>query len=149
MRLRSLFLGLSDSKLASVASSIEAASSVDLITLRCDEQNKRLDEAVYECDAIFISRHLKDTGLERRLRTIRKHRPEVPVVLVYDNDVDGKAFLFARKYDCWLFSDADRLGRTLTPVEVGAALLKRCDEQQVEKRLMAISLCSGPCSTGD
>jgi hypothetical protein len=72
----------------------------------------------------------------------------MPVALVYDAEPDGKAFLLANRYDCQLFSELDQLGRTLTPTEIGEMLLMRLAGAEIERRLMEISCCTGPCSTG-
>ena len=149
MRLKTLFLGLSRERVQSVVSSIEAASSLSMGVTVCCDPGEKLAELVSSCDAVFINRHLDDSTLDLSLSTIRKHRDAVPVTLVYESEPDGNAFLLAKRYACWLFSETDRLRRTLTPAEVGEALLRESAKDETQKRLMEISLCTGPCSTGD
>jgi hypothetical protein len=149
LRLKTLFLGLPRERVKRVVSSIEAASSLSMGVTVCCDPGEKLGELVSSCDAIFINRHLDDSTLEISLSTIRRHHDTVPVTLVYESEPNGKAFLLAKKYDCWLFSEMDRLERTMTPAEVGEALLVRSAKDETHKRLMEISLCTGPCSTGD
>jgi hypothetical protein len=149
LRLKALFLGLPRARVKRVISSIEAASAISIGATMCDDPGEKLGELVCGSDAVFINRHLDGTRLERSLSEIREHRDDVPVTLIYESEPNGEAFLFATRYDCWLFSEMDRLGRTLSPAEVGEALLRKRSRGETERRLMEISLCTGPCSTGD
>ncbi|MFH1313168.1 MAG: hypothetical protein ABIJ00_08045 [Candidatus Eisenbacteria bacterium] len=149
MRLKTLFVGLPRARVQKVVSSVEAASSLRLGVTVCSDPGDRLGELVSRCDAVFMNRHIDDARLDLSLSAIREHRDDVPVTLVYESEPDGKAFVFARKYDCWLFSENDRRNRTLTPAEVGEGLLRESARDETKKRLMEISFSTGPCSTGE
>jgi hypothetical protein len=149
LRLKVLFLGLPRARVKKVVWSIEAASSLSMGVTVCCDPGEKLGELVRNSDAVFIDMGLGDANLDLALSTIREHRRDVPVTLIYESEPSGRAFHLARRYDCQLFSEMDRLHRTLTPAEAGRALLKRSAKCETERRLMEISLSTGPCSTGE
>ena len=149
MQIRALFIGFSTSRTRSVVKSIEQVLPLSLEVAGradCDTAGPDLADRF---DCIFVN---KDTGtrpLGRVLDRVKSLAPRLPVVLTYGSEPDGKDFHLASKYDCLLFSEIDRLKRGLTPGEIGEALAERLEAGRVKSHLMGISLCSGPCSTGD
>jgi hypothetical protein len=150
VQLKALFLGFTHKRVKRITSAIEAA--VEEVSIAATVQKRpgaRMTAQLEDAHAVFVSRDLEDDLLERTLETVRDRRSDIPIALIYDSEPDGKAFLLANKYDCQLFSELDRLGRTLAPWEIGELLLVRLAAAEIERRLMEISCCSGPCSTGD
>lgn len=153
MRITALFIGLAKARVERIASSIEKVSEITLVTSRAggstgDLAGRNLSELISVTDAVFVDRDREDMELERLLGSIRECQTEMPIVLVYESEPDGKCFMLANKFECWLFSDSDHLERTLTPSELGEALAEVAEKRAVERRLFEISLSSGPCSTG-
>jgi hypothetical protein len=148
MQLRTAFVGVSSARSKRVISAIRAASEAELTAVHLSGQDNRSSRLTDEFHAVFIDRSLKDAELEAWLSTVRRSNPGLPVILIYQSEPDGRAFLLASRYDCWLFGEADRMGRTLSPAELGEALVRSAAERSVEHRLMAVSLSAGPCSTG-
>jgi hypothetical protein len=149
MRLKAVFLGFANREMDRVVDCIEAASPVEIEAASSGDTGPGLELSVDTSDVVFVSRAVGDRKLESLLRKIRQVKGETPIVLTYGEEADGKAFLFARRFDCLLFSPADRLNVTLTPAEVGQALQEAALGTRVDQRLMEISMCTGPCSTGE
>lgn len=144
--MKSGFIGLSQARIRSITSAIEGASDIAIepVMVR-DAWN---GDQPGEMGSVFISREMDDQELIRWLETIRKASAEIPIVLVYASQPDGKSYLFSNRFDCWLFSEKDRLERTLTAAEVGKALASGTPDSAFERRLFEVSLSAGPCSTG-
>jgi hypothetical protein len=149
MQLKALFWGLSQKRVNQIVSAIEEATDIAIDATTQRQPGPKMGELLDDADAVFISRSLEEDLLERTLKTVRKHHSEIPVALIYGSEPDGKAFLLANTYNCQLFSELDRMGRTLAPWEIGEMLLLRLAGAEIERRLMEISCFSGPCSTGD
>ncbi len=148
MQLRTAFVGVSPARSKRVISAIRAASEAELTAVHLSGQDNRSRWLREELHAVFIDHNLEDAELEAWLGMVRRSNPSLPVILIYQSEPDGRSFLLANRYDCWLFGEADRMGRTLSPAELGEALIRSAAERSVEHRLMAVSLSSGPCSTG-
>ena len=148
MRVRTLFIGLAKARIRRIVSSIEEASQASLVTSRAGISDGNLSELIAASDAVFVGRDQEERNLTRLLGDIRKHHTNIPVVLTYESEPDGKSFMLSGKFDCWLFSDSDHLGRTLTPAEIGEALAGGTDSRTIEQRLFEVSRSAGPCSTG-
>jgi hypothetical protein len=146
--LKMLFVGFEQRRVRRLASSIEAASRLKIYPATAS----RLDaENVVDLDsfgAVFVNRGMKESRLLRVLERVRERLPEIPVVLTYANEPDGKAYLYANQYDCMLFSETDRHGRTLNARELADVLKEGLPDSDVTRRLMDLSMSSGPCSTG-
>jgi hypothetical protein len=149
MKFNALFVGLSRARVKKLVSSIETASSLTMGVTVSYDPGEKLGDLVSSCDIIFIGTRLENTRIELSLKTVREHRDDLPVALIYESEPNGNAFLFARKYNCYLFSETDRDQRTLAPAEVGEVLPNQSAGGETEQRLVEISLCTGPCSTGD
>jgi hypothetical protein len=113
-------------------SKLDAESQVDLEDFR----------------GVFVNREVKESRLAWLLDHIRERHPEIPIVLTYGTEPDGKAYLYANRYDCMLFSETDRHGRTLNARELAETLRRRLLDSDVTRKLMELSMSSGPCSTG-
>jgi hypothetical protein len=131
----------------SIVSSVKKGSKLTLTAVVSSESEDLSHGALERCDAVFINREIKEARLIGALETIREYPLEIPVVLTYEAEPDGKAYLLANRYECLLFSEMDRLKRALTPADIGEALREKTLDDMT-RRLMGISLCSGPCSTG-
>ena len=104
--------------------------------------------AVAPAGAVFLNTEMGVRRLQNVVERLRKASARIPIVLTYGAEPGGRLFEMACKHDCWLFSEADRLARGLTAQEVIEAL-KRREADETRSRLVDVSLCSGPCSTGD
>ena len=149
MKLNALFLGLKESRVERIVGKIEQASGVALAATVSSNEEPDLDGADGDFDAVFVSRDMAPDRLEKTLERVRGSSETIPLVLVYGSEPDGKAYLIARRYGCWLFSEIDRHPRTFTATELGDNLRESFETTHCARRLMEISLCSGPCSTGD
>jgi hypothetical protein len=149
MRCKALFIGMAKTRVKQVVSSVERSSSLTMGVTVCHDPGERLGELLSGCDVIFMGMTLQNGRTEQLLKTIREHRDNVPVALVYESDPSGNAFLFAKKYNCMLFSERDRHQRTIAPAEVGEELLKNSARDETERRLMDVSRSTGPCTCGD
>jgi hypothetical protein len=148
VKLKAAFVGISPARSKGVVSVIESASEAELTATHLTGPSGTGKRPGDDFDAIFINRDLKESQLQDWLRAVRQGDPGLPVVLVYRSEPDGRAFLLAKKFDCWLFTEDDRMGRTLSPAELGTALVRKAEERSVQHRLMEVSLSAGPCSTG-
>lgn len=146
MQVTAGFIGFSRSRIEDIATAIKKASGVSLEPVRVSAADGigRLEEV----DAVFISREIEEIYLTRWLETLRDATSDMPIVLVYDSEPDGKCYLYANRFDCWLFSENDRLGRALSAAEIGRALWRGAPDSAFERRLFEVSLSAGPCSTG-
>ena len=149
MRCKALFVGMSRARAGQLVSAIEKASSVTLGVTVCYDPGEKLGELISGCDVLFLGMHLENGRIEQLLGAVRRHRDRLPVALVYESEPNGNAYLFAKKYNCLLFSEMDRHQRTLAPAEVGEELLRHSARDETERRLMEVSHCTGPCSSGE
>jgi hypothetical protein len=140
------FIGFSQHRIRSIVSAIEGSSDI------CIEAAEMPDtwsgEMPGEIRSIFINREIDEKKLTRWLEGVRDVSAEMPLVLVYGSEPDGKSYMFSNRFDCWLFSEKDRLERTLTAPEIGRALAAEAPDSAFERRLFEVSLSAGPCSTG-
>jgi hypothetical protein len=148
LKVRALFLGFSEARVKRVVSAIEATSLFTMEATVRDNPAEKQDPSLQGFDAIFVSTDLPSNQLRAALRWTSRCTEDSPTVLVYGSEPDGRAFMLASRYDAWLFSEMDRLRRGLTPQEVGERLWERLQGKSVLERLIEVSLCSGPCSTG-
>jgi hypothetical protein len=149
VKLRAVFVGISPARSKGIVSAIGAASDAELTAVHLKAPGTALRAATGEAfDAVFINCDLEESQLRTWIGASRKSDPKQPIILVYRSEPDGRAFSIASRYDCWLFGDEDRIGRTLSPAELGEALLRGAAERSIEHRLMEVSLSAGPCSTG-
>ena len=148
MKWKALFVGISRSRVSDLIASVEKASGLNLdpTVISGLHSADRADLDTYR--AVFVSRDLKQTELVETLESIRREHPTVPVVLVYGDSPDGRAFLISNRFGCMLYSELDRFGRTLTGLELAEALQASLHEEDVIRKMMELSMCSGPCSTG-
>jgi hypothetical protein len=149
LKAKMLFVGLDPQRVQSIVSSIEEHSDIEIATetacgLELDGRGRLLDRA-----AVFISRDLEEPRLPHLLESIRQMHFDIPIVLVYEAEPDGKAYLYANKYDCLLYSEMDRVGRTLSAKELAGELEEISRENDISRKLMELSLSAGPCSTGE
>ena len=148
MRVNALFMALTEARIRSIVSSIEKSSDVIIRTTLAGGPHEALGNLLNRSDVVFVNRGQKESKLIRLLESLRQCRADIPIVLVYACEPDGKAYLLANRFDCWLFSEKDRLQRTLTSGEIGEALADRTQDAAVEQRLFEVASCAGPCSTG-
>jgi hypothetical protein len=148
LRISSIFVGIPQARVKTIVTSIEKASEVVFETIPVNHAETKLESLLKQAQVVFLNRHLAQHRLTKILEDIRRASPDLPVVLTYQADPDGDTYLLAARFDCWLFSETDRFGRTLTPAEIGEALKERAANDLLQRRLMEVSLCAGPCSTG-
>ncbi len=146
MQARAGFIGFSQARTRSIASAIEGASEIAIEPVIV--RDTWTDGELGEVSSVFINREMDEKELARWLETIRDASADIPIVLVYGSQPDGKCYLLSNRFDCWLFSEKDRLERTLTAAEVGRALANETPDSAFERRLFEVSLSAGPCSTG-
>ncbi len=146
MQARAGFIGFSHARTRSIVSAIEGASetAIEPVIVR----DTWTGDEPGEVSSVFINREMDEKELARWLETIRDVSADIPVILVYGSQPDGKSYMLSNRFDCWLFSEKDRMERTLTAAEVGRALANETPDSVLEKRLFEVSLSSGPCSTG-
>jgi hypothetical protein len=149
MKIRAVFIGSTKRAIDQIVECIEAASSIEIDAVKRECTCRDLRAVVAASDAVFVDRAVETRSIEKVLRLIRQHCSDIPVVITYQDEPDGRTFVLARRYDCLLFSPKDKLGITLTPAEVATALEESLSAACAEQKLMEISLCTGPCSTGD
>ena len=148
MRVKALFVELAEARARTIVSSVERSSDVTISITLASGSKVAFAELLDKSDVIFVNRCQRESKLIRLLETVRRCRPGIPVVLIYETEPDGKSYLLANRFDCWLFSEKDRLQRTLTSAEIGEALAETIQDVAIEQRLLEVSLCAGPCSTG-
>jgi hypothetical protein len=148
MEIKALFLGFSRRRIKSLVDSIEKGSRVSVDAVSRKEVPRDSETLGDDFDILFLDRKLGDRKLGRLLRRVRRESEATPAVLVYETEPDGQAFAIASEHDCLLYSENDRLKRGLTPDEIGEVIEAELDSPSVDRRLMEISLSSGPCSTG-
>ncbi len=146
MQVTAGFIGFSQPRIRNIIEAIRGAANtaIEPVRLSAADSVGKL-EAV---EAVFISRDIEEAYLTRWLETIRGASPEIPVVLVYESEPDGKCYVLSNRFDCWLFSENDRLDRALSAADVGRALKHGATDAAFERRLFEVSLSAGPCSTG-
>ena len=145
---RVLFVGFERRRVRSIVSSIETASGWKITAATCGiEQENSVDSESFE--ALFVNREVRESQLVRVLESVRNRHPEIPAVLTYGAEPDGKAYLYANRYNCMLFSEMDRFGRTLTARELAETLQEVSLNGDVTRKLMELSMSCGPCSTGE
>ena len=148
MEVKALFLGFSKRRVKSLVESIESGSVVTIEATARREVSAENDVVGGDYDILFLDRTLGDRKLGKLLKRMRRQCEATPAVLVYESEPDGRAFAIASEHDCLLYSEKDRLKRGLTPAEIGEAIVTELETPGVERRLMEVSLSSGPCSTG-
>jgi hypothetical protein len=148
MEIKALFLGFSKRRVNSLVDSIEKGSLVSIEATTRKEVKEESEALGGEYDILFLDRTLGDRKLGNLLRRVRRQCEATPAVLVYDSEPDGQAFAIASEHDCLLYSEKDRLKRGLTPAEIGEAIEAELETPSIQRRLMEVSLCTGPCSTG-
>ena len=148
MEVKALFLGFSKRRVKSLVESIEKGSPVSIMAMTRKEVSEESAALGGEYDVLFLDRTLGDRKLGKLLKRVRRQSEATPAVLVYDSEPDGSAFAIASEHDCLLYSEKDRLKRGLTPTEIGEALEAEVATPGIERRLMEVSMSSGPCSTG-
>lgn len=148
MEIKALFLGFSRRRMKSLVESIETGSNVSVDATARKEVGGESGDLAGEFDILFLDRNLGDRKLASLLRRVRRSCEATPAVLVYEDEPDGRAFAIASEHDCLLYSEKDRLKRGLTPLEIGEAIKSELEGPGIERRLMEVSLSSGPCSTG-
>jgi hypothetical protein len=148
MEVKALFLGFSKRRVKSLVESIEAGSRVSLEATARREVTEETEVLDGDYDILFLDRKLGDRKLGSLLERARRQCEATPAVLVYESEPDGRAFAIASEHDCILYSEMDRLKRGLTPGEIGDAIEAELKSPGIEKRLMEVSLSSGPCRTG-
>jgi hypothetical protein len=139
-------MGFSEKRIRSITSAIEGASKtvIEPVVLR----DTWTDEGPRGIGSVFINREIGDQELGRWLDAIREVSAEIPIVLVYGSEPDGKSYVLSNRFDCWLFSEKDRMERTLTASDIGRALSDGEPDSAFERKLFEVSLSAGPCSTG-
>jgi DNA-binding LytR/AlgR family response regulator len=148
MEVKALFLGFSRRRVKSLVESIEKGAVVSIEATTRKEVSEESEALGGDYDILFLDRKLGDRKLGSLLRRMRRRCETPPAVLVYETEPDGKAFAIASEHDCLLYSEKDRLKRGLSPTEIGEAIEAELDAPGIERRLMEVSLSSGPCSTG-
>jgi hypothetical protein len=145
---KALFVGIRQSRVSGLVASVHKASGLrlDPTVISGLRTADRVDLGTYR--AVFVSRDIKQAELIEMLDGIRRTHPALPVVLVYGASPDGRAFLLSNRFGCMLYSELDRFGRTLTGQELAEALQATVSEGDVIRKMMELSMCSGPCSTG-
>jgi hypothetical protein len=148
LRVRAVFIELAEGRVRSIVSSIEESSDLIISSKLARGSSEALGGILNRSDVVFVNRNQKESNLTTLLGSIRQRRADIPIVLVYASEPDGKSYLLANRFDCWLFSEKDTLQRTLTSAEIGETLADRTRDAAIEQRLLEVSLCAGPCSTG-
>ena len=149
MEIKALFLGFSKRRVKSLVDSIENGSPVSIDATARKEATEESEALGGDYDILFLDRALGDGKLGRILRRVRRGSAATPAVLVYDTEPDGRAFALASEHDCLLYSEKDSMKRGLSPTEIGEAIEAELAGPDIERRLMEVSLSTGPCSTGD
>lgn len=149
MQIAALFIGLEESRVSEITTSIQKPCDITIQATSSDYPHRRLKALLEDMDVVFVNRNVKDSKLVQLLERIREYAPDVPIVLTYGSEPDGNAYLYSNKFDCWLFSEKDRLGRTLTAEDLAQGIVRQTSDRRLGKMLMELSLCAGPCSTGD
>ena len=146
--MKALLIGFSAARTARIAK-VFRAPGVQVETVSVDGSAAHDWAASFaRADAVFLNTEMGLKRLTGFVERARKARTGLPIVLTYGDEPTGRHFEIARRYDCWLFSEADRLARGLTAREIADALEAR-ESEETRSRLVDVSLCSGPCSTGD
>lgn len=146
MQVRAGFIGFSEERTWSIVSAIEDASDtvIESIALR----DTWTGDGPGGIGSVFVNREIDELELKRWLDNIRDVSVDIPIVLVYGSEPDGKSYMLSNRFDCWLFSEKDRLERTLTAADIGKALADGEPDSAFERKLFEVSLSAGPCSTG-
>ncbi len=146
MGVSALFVGFSVPRLRRIVTSLETTSRIRISPYKRDPS--QIDTEVGSSDVVFVS---NDVGLRRLrsiLRRIRLISEFIPTVIVFDGEPRAGDFKFAKEFDCWLYSENDLLARGLTTSELADQIISRLRELHSEMHLLEVSLCCGPCSTG-
>jgi hypothetical protein len=147
--MRAAFIGFTQVRMKRIIGVLERAGSPRLETTAGGRSKEGGADQVRPPEIVFINAETDSKELTQAVEGVRLGNARMPVVLVYGAEPTGKLFDLARRYDCWLFGEADHLGRGLTADEVAEALAERLEASQMRSRLMQVSMSSGPCSTGD
>lgn len=149
MKLRTVFVGFSKSRAKRISEALERSANLEMQVTVTDDAGEDQAELASRVDAVFVGTEIGWRRLGPWVEQVRGNNRSVPIVLTYGQEPDGWTFQIASRHDCWLFSETDHLGRGLNPDELGEALRTRVEAGQMRSRLIDISACSGPCSTGD
>jgi len=148
LKISLLFLGFTKARVRSIVSAIEGASTLEIDPVMASGIRGFGGQCPGKHRAVFVNRDLKQDRLTKVLEAVRANPGEIPVVLVYHKDPDGRDFLYSNKYGCLLFSECDRFGRTLTAAELAERLTEASPEDDLTRKLLELSLSCGPCSSG-
>jgi hypothetical protein len=148
MQVAALFIGFTKPRAGAIAKAIGRAGRFAVETAVTVDLDDGADLAG-RFDAVFLSAEVGPKSLGQVLAKIRQTNRELVIVLVYGAEPDGRLFHLAARHDCWLTSDEDRMKRSLTLEEVADGLAVRLEGRNLRSRLMEITSCSGPCSTGE
>jgi hypothetical protein len=148
MQVAALFIGFTKPHASAIAKAIGRAGRFAVETAVTVDLDDGADLAG-RFDAVFLSAEVGPKSLGQVLAKIRQTNRELVIVLVYGAEPDGRLFHLAERHDCWLTSDEDRMKRSLTLEEVADGLAVRLEGRNLRSRLMEITSCSGPCSTGE
>jgi hypothetical protein len=147
MTMRAAFVGFTQARIRRIVGALEAAGSPRLEIEGAGGAGAAGGSVPPEI--AFVNAELGPRELAQTVEGIRLGSARMPVVLVYGAEPAGRLFSLARRYDCWLFSDADRLERGLNAGEVAEAMAERLEARQMRSCLRQVAASSGPCSTGD
>jgi hypothetical protein len=146
VQVRAGFIGFTQARIRSIARALEDAS--DIVIEALEVRGPWSGDRPNGIGSIFINREIDERELNRWLDTIRDVSVDIPIVLVYGSEPDGKSHMLCNRFDCWLFSERDKIERTLTAADIGKALADGEPDSEFERRLFEVSLSAGPCSTG-
>jgi hypothetical protein len=149
LELRVLFTGLSAARARSIVKTLEKAQSPAMEATIAERVEEGQAALASRLDAVFVSTEIGSSLLTYLIEETRRRNSRVAIILTYGSEPGGKAFDLARRHECRLFSEMDRLQRGLTVAELAEELGEVLEVKQIRSRLMEVSLSSGPCSTGD
>ena len=145
--MKALMIGFPAARAGKIARILRAAG-IEIETVSAEGAVAPHLVAAPPAPAAFVNAEMGMKRLQNLMERLRKASASMPIVLTYGAEPAGKLFEMARKFDCWLFSQTDRHARGLTADEIVEAL-GRYESDETRSRLVDVSLCSGPCSTGD
>lgn len=149
MNLRTVFIGFPKTRAKRIVESLARSANLEMDVRLADDAGEDEADLASRLDVVFVSTEIGWRRLGPWVEQVRRDNRSVPIVLTYGREPDGWTFQISSRYDCWLFSDTDCLGRGLNLDELGEALRVGVKTGEIKSRLIDISACSGPCSTGD
>lgn len=149
MNLRVLFIGFPKTRAKRLVEALARSANLEIAVTASDDAGENEADLASRLDVVFVSTEIGSRRLGPWVEQVRRDNHSIPIVLTYGREPDGWTFQISSRYDCWLFSETDCLGRGLNPDELGEALRARVETGEIRSRLIDISACSGPCSTGD